>query len=179
MSHTDSKNPLSSTSIARDTLRETIRDKANKEWVVEVTRSLKEELAETKKIALSARSRASAPHSCLHEGDLKSLSEAVNGWKNLKFGAIVTFLIAGAAAIAQYYALDNKTNETSRSMNEVQSSVAEIKEDVKGVTEAMDAHLKWAEIKDQESQYNEEQKLNAISDIVKTAIKESKTKQRR
>jgi len=174
MNHTDSKNPLSSTSIVRDTLR----DKANKEWVMEVTKGLKKELAETKKIALSARSRASAPHSCLHEDDLKSLSDAVNSWKSLKFGAIVTFLIVGAAAIAQYYALDNKTNETSRSMKEVQSSVAEIKEDVKGVTEAMDAHLKWSEIKSQENQYNEEQKMNAISNIIKTAIKESKTKRR-
>ncbi|RLI87992.1 MAG: hypothetical protein DRP01_00130 [Archaeoglobales archaeon] len=164
----------SSTSLYRDSLK----DKANKEWVEVIVEALKEDIVETKKIAISGKRKADQPHSCLHEDDIKGLAKAVNGWKTLKFGAAIGFVVILAGAIAQYYALTDKTEDTAQDVKQVTESVEIIKGEVQAVAGAMDEHLEQYEEQKRTADIEKAVELQAISDIVRAAIEETSSRRR-
>lgn len=182
MAHGDASVPPGakrSSSSFRDTLmKDTLKDKANKEWVEVIVEGLKEDVDEAKDIALSAKRKAGEPHGCLHEEDLKGLSKAVNGWKTLKFGAVLAFVVILAGAIAQYYALTDKTDDTAQDVKQVKESVKEIEGDIQDVTRAMDEHLEQYKDKERKDKLKQQVELQAISDIVRSAIQETPPRRR-
>ncbi len=164
----------SSSSLFNDTLK----GKASKEWAEEAMSNIKEDLKEVKKIALSAKKSAESPV-CLHENDIQSLSKAVNGWRNLKFGALLGFLVVVTGAIGQYFALADKAGDTEQSVETVKAAVNKIEGDVQEVTQAVEDHLDWEREEQQKAKDVKRDELRAISDVVKAAIEESNTARRR
>jgi len=162
-------------SIYNDALRE----KAGKEWTEAKLEALKEDVDETKKIALSAKTKAEKPHKCSHVNDIEKLSSSISAFKSLKFGALIGFLVIAAGAIGQYYALTDKTEDTEQSVKLVEESVKEIKNDVKEVSDAVDKHIEQAKKEKEKEAAGKLEELKAISDTVRAAIEESGKKRRR
>ena len=178
MTQGSSTNPPGATASSTSLYQDSLRDKANREWVEAKLEALKEDINETKKIALSGKRKAEEPHGCLHIDEIKALGQAVNGWKTLKFGALIGFAVILSAAIAQYYALTSKTEDTAQDVAQVKESVEAIASDVQEVTIAMDAHLDQYQEKERRAKITKEVELQAISEIVKSAIRESNTPNR-
>ncbi len=159
----------SSASLYHEALR-----KADREILETKMEALKEDLDETKKIALGARNKAHVPHECYHEDDIKSVFQAINSFKTLKLGALVAFLVVAAGAIGQYYTLIDKTEDTEQSVKSVESSVAAIKKEVQAVTTAVDTHIEQDRLTDAEMAVQRRQTLEDISRVVEAAVKKSR-----
>lgn len=169
---TDSTPPdakRSSTSLYRDALR-----KADREILETKMDALKEDVEETKKIAISARNKSLQPHSCFRESDIKSITHSLNGFKSLKLGALIAFLVVAGGVMGQYFTLLDKTEDTEQSVKSVEVSVEAIKEDVQAVTQAVDAHIEQERLTNEEAADLRSQTLEDISRVVEEAVKKAR-----
>lgn len=120
------ESPPSSSKASISMYRDTLAKKADEKWVESELESLGKTLDETKKIALSAKRKAGEPHGCLHEDVIKD----VGNWKNIRFMAVIAFLVVAGGVLASYFALKDKVEDTEEAMIEYKAGMASVKADL-------------------------------------------------
>lgn len=163
----------SSTSISM--LRQSVREKADEKWVEATISPLKEDITEIKKIALSAKKRAMEPHGCNQEQAIKDIKKTMNGWKNIKIGAVISVVVLSSAVIAQFFALKNGVQNNQTAITDVQEDLSH----VNGVV--VEARIEVQEVKaivEDEQKTKVKQDKKQIQEI-KSAIKEAFDSSRR
>lgn len=153
--------------------------KANKEWVESELKALGKDEIETRKIALSGKKKAEMPHECSQEETIDEIMKTINGWKTVKLGAVISFIVLIAAGLAQFFALKAKADENGKAVTQIQQSVEVIGGDVEKTGKAVEDHLEWTEEQERLKQQNAEKQLKAISDTVRIAIEEANDKKKK
>lgn len=176
---TKSTNPPGARSSSKQMYRDVLGKKADEKWVESELNALEKAGDETRRIALSAKKDAGKPHSCLHGDDIRALSQAVNGWKNLKFGAILAFLVVSAGATAQYYALKSKTDNTVEAVADFKESVDQVEVQIDDLTEVVESEAKARKEEKLEAKRADQEQVKAMAKVVKSAILEANETRRR
>jgi len=154
MTPTDRK--ISSTTI--EMITKTLGKKADEPWVKDMLSIQKEGINEAKEIALSVK-RDLVNRGCQQKETIDEIMKTINGWKTVRLGAVIAVFVFLAGGVAQYFSLT--------------SSVAEIKGDVKDVTQAVGGHLEWTEKEKQNAEQFEAKRLQAISEVITVAIEKA------
>ena len=157
-------------------VKEELDRKANQDWVQAKFDALDKQESDTRKIALSGKKKAEAPHACSQEDTIEEMMKTINGWRTVKLGVGISLVVVIAAVLAQFFAFKSQAEGTERMVVEVKASMEEISKDVDKVSEAVEGHLDWTEREKMNSERIEKRRLKAISDTVKIAIKESNKK---
>lgn len=148
-------------------LRDEVKQKANREWVEAKIEPLKEDVDEAKQLAIKAMKK-SGEHECYQEDNIKSLNKAMNGWRNIKIGAVVSVGVLLVGGLAQYFAFKDSVEDTQDEMVEVKADVAE----VKGGIARMKSDIQQVKIIVEEEKEGKKKNNKKQLEEIKAAIKD-------
>lgn len=120
----DERNRAASTTM--DMIRKQVEKKADEPWVRDILQLHKEEIVEAKEIALRVKQKLEK-RTCEKEKTIDEMMKAINGFKNLKLGAMIGVLVIVLGWASQFFALQDKVDDTADSMVKVEKSVEVIK----------------------------------------------------
>ena len=112
--------------------------KANKEWVEAKLEAIAKDEGETRDIATEARAVANMPHSCLHDEVITELRDDRKNWGKVKIGAVVIVIGLISTALANYYNLQDATEDTQEDVTELKGEVTSLKAGMQDVKTALD-----------------------------------------
>lgn len=121
-STTDRK--ISSTTI--DMITKQLGKKADEPWVRDVLTLHKEDISETKEIALATKHKLEN-RVCQKEKTIDDMMKAINGFKNVKLAGVISVIVIVLGWASQFFALQDKVDDTAESMDKVEKSVEVIK----------------------------------------------------
>ena len=176
--HGGSSLPPNAKSSSMSMLRENLGQKADEKWVKAKIDPLKEDIDETKKIALSARKKAMEPHECTQDEAIKDMMKAINGWKNVKILALISVGVVIVGVIGQFFALKDGVEDNQAAITDVQDDVAQVKGSI------VQARIEVQEVKsivedDQKSKVKQDKKqIQEIKSVIKEALEEAAPRRR-
>jgi len=168
-SGTDRK--ISSTTI--EMITKTLGKKADEPWVRDVMALHKEDIAEAKDIALAVKHKFEN-RECMQEKTIDEMMKAINGFKNVKLAGVISVIVIVLGWASQFFALQDKVDDTADSMVNVEKSVEVIKKASESNSVMFKEHIKKVEeekkIEDQEEAIQQKEDKKKHEELLK-AIK--------
>lgn len=177
MAHgSDSTYPTPTHGTKSSWMERTLDRKADKDWVEAKLESsktsvdnVKEELDETKKIALAARKKAAMPHDCNQKEIIEKTAATVEGWAKWWRGILISVIgflvVVGSSWLYQYFTLTTEVATTKDSVEELKITVKKI--------ESSQIELKQVFEESEIMQRRQAEKhVNAVRDVMKEVMRE-------
>ena len=172
----DSKYPTPIHGTRSSYLENSLDKKADRDWTEAKLQTsdirmngLKEDLDETKNIALAAKKKANLPHECLQKDEILKTAALVDGWSKWWRGILISamgfLVVAGSSWMYQYFTLTTEVSTTKESVEDLKITVKKI--------EASQTELKDAFHEDKAAQrLQAEQNITEIREAFREVMRE-------
>jgi hypothetical protein len=111
-------------------LKKDLEQKADKAWVEAKLEALRDREEDTKKIAITAKERASMPHDCNQKETIGKLSLDLEGWGRWLRGILVStigfIILVGSGWLYQYFTLTDQVTDTQKALLSIEDKVGDV-----------------------------------------------------